>query len=237
MNLGDSCVEIDVPSYEIIDPKDIEKVSRDFDYVVVKVDPFNYSCNNALGSLGFIFFETQIGLSKEYKDFDFSNQFIKMISRKLDFDEIESEEGLKHVLELITDDMFSTDRIYLDPYYGREKGVIRYKNWIRSVCEKKNSHLYIIRVGSTEIGFGLSIENNTGVWDYLLGGIFKKYQNVGYGLLTSASPFLFANNKEYHLSKVITDISSNNMPVVKFYNILNYSIDRFRYVFVKHNSR
>ena len=234
VNLNESCLEIDIAPDETIDEAVLIDAMEGYDYIVVKIDPFHYQNNAFLTRNGFIFMETQISITKRFSDFDFSNKLISLICKKVTFKEVTTNEGLNQVLESISPNMFTTDRIFLDPHYSEEKGFVRYKNWIKTSFGKKDTHLYTFSVGNKAIGFGIYSEQALGEWNYFLGGIYEKYQRMGFGLLTPASPFLYAKSMGLELSVVHTDISSNNMPVVKLYNSLNYSVTKFRYVFIKH---
>ena len=83
------------------------------------------------------------------------------------------------------------------------------------------------------VGYTLSREKD-GVIKALLGGIFKEYQSLGFGILTSAFHFITAKNCNRPSEKMVTLISSNNFPVIELYNYLGFKIYQMTYVFVKH---
>jgi hypothetical protein len=68
----------------------------------------------------------------------------------------------------------------------------------------------------------------------LLNGLYKPYQRKGLGLLTPASPLMYIQRNNLHYEEVSTNISSNNVPVVKLYNRLGFTLDYQTYVFIKH---
>ena len=70
--------------------------------------------------------------------------------------------------------------------------------------------------------------------ELLLNGLYKPYQGKGLGLITPASPMMFVKKNSLQIAKEITNISSNNIPVVKLYNRLQFQLLSQTYVFVKH---
>ena len=70
--------------------------------------------------------------------------------------------------------------------------------------------------------------------DLLLNGLYKEYQGKGLGFLTPASPMMFVKKKGLQIEKETTSISSNNIPVVKLYNRLQFQLLSQTYVYIKH---
>ena len=68
----------------------------------------------------------------------------------------------------------------------------------------------------------------------LLGGIYERYQNNGIGILTACGPILFSKSHDLNPYQEITSVSSNNFPVLQFYNYLDFTISKMSYVLVKH---
>lgn len=231
-NIGKRTVLLDFANNDIIAASEIHEAVTGYEYLVAKVPCGNISCLLGLQHMGFKVIETQMTVSKRFKDFDFNDKYIRFFNKRLGYNRIEDEKGLKKVLESMTLDMFSTDRIYYDPEFGPKVGLHRYQNWIRSEFEK-DSVLFELSIGNNDIGFGLVKCNNNNV-HYLLGGIYEKYQNMGYGILTAANPFLYCRANKSEFKKVITAISSNNVQVMQCYNYLNFKIDHMSYVLVKH---
>jgi hypothetical protein len=185
--------------------------------------------------MGFVMVETQLNISKKYKEFDFEDRLVKHLFPRIDIDIVKTREELNGVLDRITSDMFSTDRVYLDPHFDSYRSMIRYKNWINTEFGNGNSIIKRIIYNEEEVGFGMHREMD-GVLYGLLGGIYKNHQSEGLGLLTAGFDFLMAKKQNRPFNEVRTAISSNNIPMLKFYNYLNFRVDKMTYVFVKHNN-
>lgn len=213
----------------------LKNLIQDFEYIVVKVPVNNSLINMELADMGFSFIETQMNISKRYKDFPFDDRLVKQIYPKAFSRKIEKQQELDDIIKRMTPNMFSTDRIYLDPYFSKGKSCVRYQNWIRSEFEKDTSIITKIIYEGKNVGFGMGRQTEDGTNYGLLGGIYEEYQSEGLGLMTTSIGFIDAHKENKPFKVMRTSISSNNVPVLQFYNYLNFKIDRMVYVFVKHN--
>ena len=234
-NLGVTARELVFAEGEPFDPAAVEAAAAGVAYAVVKVPVGDPAFLFGLPALGFSCVETQLSVSKPYAEFDFDDRLVRLLSRGIRFEPVTDAAGVDAVVEAITEDMFRTDRIALDPHFGPAKGRTRYVNWLRSTVAGPDAVLFEFMKGDARYGFSLCRKESSGEWDYLLGGIYSAYRNSGLGLLTPAAPFLFARQEGCPLTRVKTSISSNNVPVVRLYAHLGYVLDLSRYVYVKHN--
>ena len=233
-NIGAKTVEITIESSDKFDAIELNKETDDYDYIVVKVPMGNIAFNFGLTSLGYTMIETQLKISKQYKQFDFEDRLVRQIYPHVTSCPVETEEGLVDVLSKITPDMFSTDRIYLDNHFSHEKSARRYRNWIRTEFYRGTSVLSHIFYNGDNVGFGFGqIKGDTHIG--LLGGVYEAYQNQGLGLMTACTDFIVSHKVNRPFKVMRTSISSNNTPMLQFYNYLNFKIDNLFYVYVKHN--
>ena len=234
-NLGKRTCEISYNDKDVFNIDDLFNKIKSYEYVVVKV-PMNMPYINArLSELGFILIETQLSISKKYKDFNFDDRLIKCLYPRVSEKIVSSEEDLCFILDRISSNMFSTDRIYLDPNFGQDCSMRRYKNWLRTEFHNNTSIIKSIVYDGNEIGFGMHREKD-GITYGLLGGIYENSQSEGFGMLTACFGFLTSKKFGKPFKKTLTAISSNNVPMVQIYNYLNFKIDNMKYVFVKHNN-
>ncbi len=231
-NLGDPTLEITIEDNDLFHNFNFSELEKGYSYIVVKVPVSHADFNFGLSRLGYTFIETQFHVTKSFKSFNDTDRLIQRISRDLQFKDITTDTEKKELLDSITDGMFSTDRVTLDPRFGLQAGRKRYVNWLSSDIEKKNTILYEYIYSGNRIGFSYLVEKDR-VLDYALGGIYKPFQSWGLGLLTPASPFLYCASKGLSFDKIETHISSNNS-VFRFYHYLGYNIEDMSYVFIKH---
>ncbi len=232
-NLDKRVCEITVCIGDIFNKDSLLSNIVGYDYVVVKVPMNHIGFNFGLSSMGFAVVEAQINISKKYKDFDFNDRLVRRLSPFVNEEDISSDNDLDEILSKITPDMFSTDRIYLDPHFELGLSSRRYKNWIKTEYEKKTSTIKKILYEDKLVGFVME-RLNDGVLNGMLGGIFEEEQTEGLGLLTACASFVTAQNNNLPFKLGRTTISSNNLPMLQIYNYLKFKIDSMSYVFVKH---
>lgn len=234
-NLGKKVAEVVIESHDAFDKTEFLRINDNYQYVAVKVPMNMLSFNFALTDMGYTMIETQINLSKRYKDFDFNDRLVKHVYPHVNTERIKSKEELEDIISQITPDMFSTDRIYLDPNFPHEASSKRYINWMRTDYEKGNAVIVKTFYDDINVGFGFDHIDEDGTKHGVLGGIFEKYQDMGLGIMTAGLPFMMAKKRDSPLTVFRTSISSNNPHVWQFYNYLGFKIDKMTYVFVKHN--
>ena len=234
-NLNKKTVEVEFAPSDTVSEETINELSLGYEYIVIKVPANRVDLNFILCKAGFTMIETQMTISKNYKDFNFEDKYISYIYDDVNFFEIESETDFNRLIGEITPDMFSTDRIYLDPQFGPIVSSQRYKNWLTSSFFKRENKFYEYLYKGNRVGFTMyKDENNT--WKGLLGGVYENYQNEGLGMLTASSFFLYAKKKDIKMKKLVGAISSNNVPMVSIYNYLDFKLLSNNYVFIKHQN-
>lgn len=233
-NLGKRTCEICFEDRDIFDKDYLLEVSSGYDYVVVKVPMNKPLFNIGLCDLGFSMIETQINISKKYEDFDFEDRLVKYMIKHVDQTIVDSKKDVEDILDRISPNMFSTDRVYLDPLFDRDSSRKRYSNWIRTEFLNQTAIITKNIYDGKEVGFGMHRDYN-GVHMGLLGGVYESEQSEGLGLLTGCVGFLVGKKYYRPFKQLKTSISSNNVPMVEIYNYLNFKVDNMVYVFVKHN--
>lgn len=232
-NLGKKTVEIELESADVVSSDIIENLSSGYEYIVIKVPVNRVDINYILSKTGFTMIESQLTIFKNYKDFNFEDKFVSFIYDDVDFKEIETEKDFNKIINSITPNMFTTDRVYLDPQFGPEISSHRYKNWLTSSFNKRENKFYEYLYKGNRVGFTMYREE-LNAWKGLLGGVYEKYQNEGLGVLTASSFFLYAKKRNIKMKRLIGAISSNNLPMVSIYNYLDFKLLSNNYVFVKH---
>lgn len=232
-NLGKRTIEIKIDEEDSFDSNRISEITKGYEYSVVKVPMNKPDFNIGLTSLGFVCIETQLNVFISYQNFEFSK--CSHLINDTDYAKIESTDDLQILLGLITPGMFSTDRISLDPCFGQDLGCQRYRNWISREFKAGRAELFHVLYQEEHVGFML-IRIVGDVLELLLNGLYKPFQKRGLGLLTPASPMMYIKKMGLNLQCEKTSISSNNAPVVKLYNRLNFQLESQKYVFIKHVS-
>lgn len=234
-NLGKKVVEIAIDSDGVLNKEELYQQIRSHDYIVVKVPVGMTHVNFELSSLGFTMIETQIDISKRYKNFNFNDRLVKNVYPHASSVIVRSKEEISEIVSRITPDMFSTDRVYLDNYFEPGSSANRYINWIWFEYERQSADVAKLYYDDINVGYGLTKVLDDGTQIGVLGGIYEEYQNMGLGLMTAAMAFIVADKWNIPFKVFRTSVSSNNPYMWQFYNYLGFKVDRMKYVFVKHN--
>ena len=229
-NLNKKVVEIFIRRREDLDEKLLSELERNYEYLVIKTEVNDAHKYFQLQERNYKFVESQISISKLINKINTENKSLKLLLKTSSIEIITSRNDLDNLCSMITEDMFSTDRIYIDPNFGPQWSKKRYINWVRTEFERGTTVCWMIHKG-VKVGFRLYKVTN-GIYHGLLGGIFNNYQGVGIGALTTIGGYLCAlNNPE--IKNIETKISSNNIEVLKLYNYFDFKIDNIHNVFVK----
>ncbi len=230
-NINKKTVEITFEPDDVFDKYILSQLVSDYEYAVVKVHMNMPSFNIGLSKMGYTCIETQMNVGISMFDFDFSK--VAHLYDDTRYEVVDNDNDFREVVSNIEPGMFSTDRISIDPQFGKETGCIRYINWLTTEYENKRSQLIKVIYQNKHVGFML-IRHDANTIDLLLNGLYKPYQGKGLGILTPASPMMYIRKKSLPYNYELTSISSNNIPVIKLYNRLNFKLIQQTYVFVKH---
>lgn len=227
-NIGKKTVEITVEGKDENLQDAIEVVRGECEYAVVKIPMNRVEYNYLMAKEGFTCMEVQMNVSINPAQFNYS-----LISHISEAVQMRSESGIEKVLSRITPNMFSTDRITLDKEFGPAIGMRRYKNWLATEVKSGKSQLVQVIYKGAEVGFMLYRITDS-VFQLLLNGLYEEWQGKHLGIITPSSPLLLLKQTGENVTVVKTSISSNNIPVVKLYNKLGFTLDNQTYVFTKH---
>ena len=158
------------------------------------------------------------------------------MAERLNFVPVTSQVQLDGIKRQVLQGMFSTDRISLDPRFGKETAARRYANWLQNDFDARRSRIEEVWLKGQHVGF-MMVKVQGQVLHNVLNGLYLPYQRCGLGIITAAAPLLYGMNYPTTIRCEETSISSNNMPVVRLYNYLDFRIDGLWYVFVKHRAQ
>lgn len=237
-NIGCDAYEIILDTKDLKDfamtLKQIREQNFSNSYVVIKMPVKNLCVLHALEDEGFHFMETQFHMKKVLQDYE-TPKIITNLKNILEQKEIcKNFADWKQVTDLMTDNMFYTDRIYLDPKLAPGTSCKRYQNWILDLVNDERAHLFGYYYKNTLVGLGLikiNLEEKI-VYD-LLEGILEKYQNTGFGYMMFDRALKSYQN--LGMVRLETSISSNNLSIIKLDQTFGYLIEGEDYVLRKFN--
>lgn len=234
-NFGVDTYEIRINADDLKRTEEIKGILKELSgaYVVIKIPVANLTLLHLLEKLGFEFLETQFKLENTLP-LPFSEDEKKgHPSLQLRREEVHRDkEAYTKVINLLTENMFHTDRVYLDPLLPRGTSLKRYSNWIMDNIEDKNIPLSLYFFRNTPVCFStdkIDFENKKAYG--LLGGVFEKYQNAGFGIMMVKTSLQYLQSQG--IKKVYTQISSNNLPSVRMHLLMGYQVIAEEYVLRK----
>ena len=230
-NIGKKTIEITLDGKNENLQEVLKAIRNEYEYVVVKIPMNMVEYNCLMAKECFTCMEVQMNVSINPVQFDYSK--ISHISAAVRMRPESGNKGIEKVLSHITPKMFSTDRITLDKEFGPAIGMRRYQNWLTAEVKSGKSQLVQMIYKGAEVGFMLYRITDS-FFHLLLNGLYEEWQGKHLGIITPSSPLLLLKQTDEKVSVVGTSISSNNIPVVKLYNRLGFTLDSQTYVFTKH---
>lgn len=229
-NLGVSCYEITIDDSDSID--DIKEYLKIYsaEYMVVRVPVCRTDIMFYLTSKGYTCVESIISLNHNLKMHYFTPTQVKL-SENIDFIEMEPED-INYLFSQIKKGMFNTDRIYLDPFFTREKAAKRYIGWLNDEL-LKGSHLYKITFNAQEIGFSGIRNENKGEYKQFLTGLYENARGHQMGFSIIYQPI--KKIKQLNGKLFTTDVSTNNVPSLKVHIQCGCIPSKIQYIYTKHN--
>lgn len=235
-NFGFEAVEITLSNSDFAQPdklmSELAALTKPQVYTLVKMPVGNLGMLHALEDQGFRFLETQFHIEKDLPGY-VSPPEIASLNYQLRKAEVSKTEELwRDIADRMTNDMFSTDRVYLDSVFPVGISRVRYANWLMDLLHVSDSHLSMFMLDDKEVFFSVDrIDEDRKVVHGILGGIFQEYQNAGLGMAVWDAGLLYQSRQGMLLSK--TAISSNNLPIVRLYTYFGYRITKEMYVLRK----
>lgn len=143
-------------------------------------------------------------------------------------------DDISQILDAVkSGDMYLTDKIARNPRFGARAAGRRYAYWLQDSWE--NGALFVLsKYKGQTIGFCSSKNIGNNVYDGILGGVFPQFSGKGLGFIPPLTSLLAL--KDVGASKVIAQVSSNNIPILKFHEIMGYTVENMEYVLIKHLS-
>ncbi|MBQ8914060.1 MAG: GNAT family N-acetyltransferase [Lachnospiraceae bacterium] len=229
-NLNVDVTEIDLDGNETVDEvvETLRKLSTS--YNVIKLPVARNDLLLKVQEEGFIFVEVSIALESGISAIDIPplySRFLPHINIKT-ADEREREIVLD---EIKNGEIFETDRIALDPHFSRQMAGLRYYNWAKDLIET-GADFPVAYYKDDMVAFGVNKSIDDKTYDAVLGGVISEFGRKGFGFWA-----LYANYdsiKRQGGKKIVTHVSSNNMPVFKLHMQNGYTVSGMKYILVKH---
>ncbi|MFA6718057.1 MAG: hypothetical protein WCS15_03150 [Prevotella sp.] len=234
-NIGCKTAELTFEKGERVDKAVFDCLDQEYDYIVVRAPILEGKMYADLSSRGYSFIENQITFEKRWQDFIVMDRLYKRTLDKVTISKVIDEADLKRLLSRITRDMFVTDRISLDPHFGADYAVRRYCYWSEDMYHQ-GYNVYKVNLDGKEVAFSINKITADGTLVVPLGGGFTDVDGVATGP-TALLAIYKMKETGMVFKRFKAKISSNNLPMIRVYNKLQFEQTHFDYIFVKHINR
>ena len=229
-NLGVECTEFEIASEENI--AEVEDIIQTYktEYQIAKVPVGNVGMQLMLQNYGFQFYETNLQLERKIGASESLPRIYSRFEKDITFRDATDEEIARILEEVAQGDMFTTDKVALDPYFSQELSGRRYSLWARDILDagaKTVVGLYKGKVASFTI-----YEIKDRYFLAFIGGMLSGYRDMGLGFIP-----LYVTAK--HISQaggglLRTGVSSNNPAILRLQLSFGAHIRSMTNIFVKH---
>ena len=226
-NLGVSVQEI---SFDGVDDEAAFRdgiVKLDAQYQVAKVASENVPITKLIQEVGFEFIEDQIELFHDLRVVNHNSLHQRM--RDAISYHVMSDEEIDELMEEVNGGMFDTDRISVDPEFGKEMAASRYANWISDLL-KQGALCYAQEYKGRNCAFVILKEGDRGIYHSVLGGYYKEFRKTGLGVVWREMDIV----RELGGKGIETAVSSNNPLQLRSLCLNGYLPKSVKHVFVKH---
>lgn len=227
-NLGVETVEITVENTDSVE--DFSAVLKDLtaQYAVVRVPVARMDFYHLLQKNGFTFAEAFMKVSYHVKDIHYSSEVMRRVAHSLTF---RKTSDYSRIFRNIQNGMFTTDRVYLDPAFLDGLAANRYVCWMQDE-QQRGSEFYEFFYRNQAIAFICLRKINEETFYPVLGGLYLQDRPLPFGVA------LLFRQLDVVASKggtfLTTNISMNNLPVIRAYSQCGYTFSDASYVFIRH---
>jgi len=229
-NLGIPCLEIvfDDDDAELSLPA-LAQLLDGYSYIAAKVPVDKHRIMQALQEGGFTFVECSINMWHDL--ISIGNERTEEMSLRMSHELVTDCKDTSYILQRVSDGLFTSDRIYLDPRFTHELASKRYVSWLLDEMQR-GACLFDVLFDGEKAGFFSYKEPEEGVSYPFLIGLYPEFRGKGLGASLIVESLLASRQRGCHLSS--TYVSSNNIPVIKAHEAIGSRINNMHYVFVKH---
>ena len=232
-NLGVNAYEIaveaaDTPDMLIREERRI--VAQGAQYIVVKTPVDCPEWLFSMTGLGYTYVETVFHVMIRRDEYHMPAS-IARFDRGLSVAERTEESDRERIYGLIRRGVFKSDRVSIDPAFGRARGGNRYANWLRGMVSR-GGFLYEVLSGDKPIGFFVICRKDENTVDPVLMGLYDEEGDRGMGALLHKKTLDTCFTHD--CKRLTSTIVSNNAKVLRVYVNAGATITDTLYTYVKH---
>lgn len=230
-NLGVNCTELNLdPNDSMVAFKEALE-TLDSGYQVIRIPSGRTDLLLAAQNMHFQVIEMSIQIAKVVDEYSLPKIFKRFESHIIVSEA--TQEDIDRVLNLMRNgDLFTTDRISLDPYFTSEQSGERFYNWTKDSLDN-GAHIFIAKYKGESAGFGVNYTTDGKRYVALFGGVFPEFAGKGLGFTALHTNMVSIINQGG--TSIVTAVSSNNQPILRLHESFGYQVQELHYVLIKHH--
>lgn len=230
-NLGVTCLELTAEPRD--DTAEVLAALRDRteQYLVVKLPPGRTDLLLSLQKEGFRFIETLFETEINMKNGVPAPEKCRPLLPRVSYHYAGDEEAAEIIGYVRSGEIFSTDRIALDPAFSTALAGQRYAFWTEDVMRSGTGHMIISEYDGQRIGFNL-VSDKGSFFDGLLGGLLPDYLGSGLGFANAYASY--SGSYALGCRKMRSHVSSNNFQMMQLHLLFGMQIRGLQYCLVRH---
>lgn len=229
-NLGVTCYELHLEKRDgLLQVEEEYSKIQEQQYMVARVPSSRYDLTGFFQKKGYAFIESAITLEHDLKEITVPNRLMRVCGRcgwekmnREDMDRLSGE---------VYKNIFSTDRIYIDPAFTMRQAAQRYDFWIKDLIGDGNIP-YKVVYEKEAVGFFLNRRLDGNIYDGILAAAYKDFEGSGMGYCIQYAGIKSA--MDAGACKYIGHVSGNNLPVLKILLSIGFRMKAMEYIFIKH---
>jgi hypothetical protein len=230
-NLGKKTIEIELELSDSIECIRKYITEHHYDYYVIKLPVNRFDLIHPIQNLGFKYSEILNYCSINIKALPKLSDLESRILQKLTYRLMNFDDEKDNLFSKINEKIFISDRIAIDPVFGLDCSSKRYIGLINDDVNN-GSKLFELFYNQVPVGFFiLNIKDDISYSN--LAGIYKNYQNKGFGLYLNYFQLLESSKNEVNYLR--TAFSSNNIGALSIHKRLGFNIYKTVSIFTKHH--
>jgi RimJ/RimL family protein N-acetyltransferase len=119
----------------------------------------------------------------------------------------------------------------MDSHFGLECAGRRYAYWAEDVLAD-GATLLLMKYKEKVISFDILVGRDNETVDAILGGLLPEFEASGLGFVGLYLISQWAKGENY--KKIVTNVSSNNLPILRLHELFGYGVDDLAYVLTKY---
>lgn len=223
---GKRVCELTFEKGDTIESYPAEMIASGYDYSVARVPAGSTRLIHSLEAAGFRYLENQLQLTFDIAENVALGERWRSRLTGYSFRLAESRHDIEAVAAEVGRNIFISDRVSTDPFWGRGLAARRYVNWLLQLADDTSSRIYImVSPSGLSKGFFVISERTPLQCSCPLAGIYQHSAGKGYFLPLLFGFFDIALSGSFR--KMTTAVSSNNIAIQRYFSrLLHYSVDK-----------